>query len=137
MNKQVITEKVKAILEKDALDGNNLVKIELADEGQVIHITLTGGITMETLESLAREFDGNNEVSPNIYGNTTGRLSIVLYNNKRIGMNKYEVNVKFDGSEGWQTICVCDSLEAANEEIEHQKGIEDNGDCEYQIIEKE
>lgn len=49
---------------------------------------------------------------------------------------KYEVNVKFNGSEGWQKICDCYTKEAAKKEIEHQKHIEDEGDCEYNILEK-
>lgn len=49
---------------------------------------------------------------------------------------KYEVNVKFEGSDGWQTICTCNTIEEAKAEIEHQKHIEDNGDCEYDIIER-
>ena len=49
----------------------------------------------------------------------------------------YEVNVRFKGSEGWQKICCCDTIEQAKEEVEFQKSIEDNGDCEYNIELKE
>lgn len=45
----------------------------------------------------------------------------------------YEVRVRFDGSNGWQTICKCATVQEAQAEIEHQKKIEDNGDCEYDI----
>lgn len=48
---------------------------------------------------------------------------------------EYEVRVKFDGSDGWQKICSCSSKEEAEDEVKHQKSIEDNGDCEYQIKE--
>ncbi len=52
-------------------------------------------------------------------------------------MKKYEVNVRFEGSNGWQKICDCATLAAAQEEVEHQKSIEDDGDCEYDIVERE
>ena len=48
----------------------------------------------------------------------------------------FEVNVEFEGSNGWQKICECATMEEAQTEIEHQKTIEDDGDCEYLIIEK-
>ena len=50
---------------------------------------------------------------------------------------KYEVNVRFKGSEGWQKICDCDTMEQAENEINYQKTIEDEGDCEYDIVKKE
>lgn len=49
----------------------------------------------------------------------------------------YEVNVRFEGSNGWQTICKCATKAEAEAEIEHQKTIEDDGDCEYDIVEVE
>ena len=48
----------------------------------------------------------------------------------------FEVSVKFDGSDGWQKICECATMEEAEKEIERQKTIEDDGDCEYLIIKK-
>lgn len=48
---------------------------------------------------------------------------------------KYEVNVRFKGSDGWQKICDCDTMEQALDEVRYQHTIEDDGDCEYLISE--
>ena len=48
--------------------------------------------------------------------------------------HKYEVAVRFAGSDGWEKICECNSRQQAEEEIEYQRTIEDDGDCEYTII---
>lgn len=53
-----------------------------------------------------------------------------------INGSKYEVAVRFPGSDGWEKICECKTRQQAEEEIEHQRTIEDDGDCEYTIIER-
>jgi len=47
---------------------------------------------------------------------------------------KLTVQIKFAGSDGWQDIAQITSIELARAEIEHQKSIEDDGDCEYRIV---
>jgi len=67
---------------------------------------------------------------------TGERLTLAEFLDRFGGYTYYEVMVRFEGSDGWESICRCDTMEQANEEIEHQKTIEDDGDCEYTVMER-
>ena len=53
---------------------------------------------------------------------------------KGVDDKNYEVQVRFPGSDGWESICTCHNKKDAQAEIERQRHIEDDGDCEYRIV---
>jgi len=91
---------------------------------------IVGSLIVAGAVALGKLFFGNEpKTATKKSGKKKGKKSL-----KGVDDKNYEVQVRFPGSDGWESICTCHNKKDAQAEIEHQRHIEDDGDCEYRIV---
>jgi len=70
---------VQGILDKDGLDTNRVIDIQLDDHGNCLHVKFTGGVSVSTITAIGKAFG---ESDPNVYGEAGGAIYLVMVNDK-------------------------------------------------------
>jgi len=77
--KKFVTDIVNEILSNDDMDDNKIIDVLLDDKGNCIHITFSGGVSVEAIIAMGKAFGDD---YPTIYGVSDNTMVIVIINNK-------------------------------------------------------
>ena len=78
-HRNIVRNIVQPILDKDDLDGNEIIEVSVEDNGYIIEITFTGAVAASIIMAIGEEF-GDNE--PDVYGVGDDIIKVIVTNHK-------------------------------------------------------